>query len=72
MYPLGFLPFFYSLVPEWGAVGFALVIPILVLALWFYTIVTRSASSTQPWVVRSDGFLLQICDQSACCLLIDR
>ncbi|OJT07489.1 Lanosterol 14-alpha demethylase [Trametes pubescens] len=48
MYPLGFLPFFYSLVPEWGAVGFALVIPILVLALWFYTIVTRSASSTQP------------------------
>lgn len=47
MYPLGFLPFFYSLVPEWGAVGFALVIPILVLALWFYTIVTRSSSSAQ-------------------------
>ncbi|KAI0819945.1 cytochrome P450 [Trametes gibbosa] len=45
MYPLGFLPFFYSLVPEWGAVGAALAIPILVLALWLYTILTRSSSS---------------------------
>ncbi|KAI0631078.1 cytochrome P450 [Trametes polyzona] len=45
MYPLGFLPFFSSLVPEWGAVGAAVVIPILVLALWFYAILTRSSST---------------------------
>ncbi|KAI0642644.1 cytochrome P450 [Trametes meyenii] len=45
MYPLGFLPFFYTVVPEWGAVAAALVIPILVLALWFYAIVTRSSST---------------------------
>ncbi|KAL7277339.1 hypothetical protein ACG7TL_009197 [Trametes sanguinea] len=44
MYPLGFLPFFYSLVPEQGAVAAALVIPALVLALWFYAIATRSSS----------------------------
>ncbi|KAI0366812.1 cytochrome P450 [Pilatotrama ljubarskyi] len=47
MYPLGFLPFFYSLAPETGAVGAALIIPLLVLALWFYyAIVVARSSST--------------------------
>ncbi|KAI8969413.1 cytochrome P450 [Trametes punicea] len=47
MYSLGLLPFFYGLVPEWGALAAALAIAVLVLALWFYAIVTRS-SSDQP------------------------
>lgn len=48
MYPLGFLPFFCSLVPEWGAVAAALALPLLVLALWFYyaIVVARSPPSS--------------------------
>ncbi|KAI0760176.1 cytochrome P450 [Fomes fomentarius] len=39
MYPLGFLPFFYSLVPDGVAVGAAVAIPLLALALWLYGVV---------------------------------
>ncbi|KAH9855336.1 cytochrome P450 [Lenzites betulinus] len=55
MYPLGFLPFFYSLVPEWGAVGAALLIPILVLALWAYATLTRSSSHVDDAPVHLPG-----------------
>ncbi|KAI0356111.1 cytochrome P450 [Trametes cingulata] len=46
MYPLGFLPFFYSLAPERGAVAAALLIPACVLALWLYHTLRASSSSS--------------------------
>ncbi|KAI0763121.1 cytochrome P450 [Trametes elegans] len=44
MYPLGFLPFFSSLVPEWSATAAALFVPIFVLAVWLYDILTHASS----------------------------
>ena len=38
MYPLGFLPLFCSLVPYAAAVHAALLVPVIVLALWFYAV----------------------------------
>nr|VWO96663.1 Cyp51A [Ganoderma boninense] len=41
MYPLGFLPFFCSLVSHDAAVHAALLVPLVVLALWFYAVALR-------------------------------
>ena len=45
MYPLGFLPFFCSLVSHDAAVHAALLVPLVVLALWFYAVALRPPSS---------------------------
>lgn len=48
MYPLGFLPFFYSLVPDSVAFAAALAIPLLVLALWLSAVLPRPSPSSAP------------------------
>ncbi len=45
MYPLGFLPFFCSLVSHDAAVHAALLVPLVVLALWFYAVALRPPST---------------------------
>ena len=45
MYPLGFLPFFCSLVSHDAAVHAALLVPLVVLAIWFYTVALRPPPS---------------------------
>ena len=53
MYPLGFLPFFCSLVSHDAAVHAALLVPLVVLALWFFAIVApRPLSSKDAHDVR--------------------
>ncbi|PIL23490.1 cytochrome P450 [Ganoderma sinense ZZ0214-1] len=52
MYPLGFLPFFCSLVSHDAAVHAAVLVPLVVLALWFYAVALRPTSTKNADDVR--------------------
>lgn len=52
MYPLGFLPFFCSLVSHDAAVHAALLVPLVVLALWFYAVAVHPPSTKDADDVR--------------------
>ena len=55
MYPLGFLPFFLALLPDTLAVTAAVIVPILFLALWLYSVVSRSSSPAYDAPVHLPG-----------------